>query len=239
MTSILEQITGGVEAPPAAATSSAGVYDAVLTCAGWGTQVGLYYSDEEWKPALGYGGHPIAARPKTSSLTVWEGRQPFQMVGKMILSQGAPGDTVPDLARRLDQMASAKPPTANQATPTDPYTVTIAQTIGALPLPGGMQDGDKWWIEDLAWGDGKRNASNELYYKEVVITLLETVVDETLKTKGAHPYTIRKGDTWAKIAAQQLGDQERQFELREMNGTKTDAQLAKMVGKTIRIPQSI
>lgn len=234
MTSLIEQL-----APPGGAAPSPAAYDAVLTCAGWGTQVGLYYTDEEWKPALGYGGHPIAARPKTSGLTVWEGRQPFQMTNKLVLSQGAPGDTVPDLVRRLDQMASAKPPTANLAQPTEPFTVTLHQTLGALPLPGGMQDGDKWWIEDLAWGAGKRNSGNELFYKEVVITLLEVVVDETLKTRGAHPYTIKKGDTWARIAATQLGDQERQYELREMNGNKTDAQLAKMVGKTIRIPQSI
>jgi hypothetical protein len=239
MTSILEAITGGVEAPPADASPSAGTYDIVLKCAGWKTQVGAYFTDKEIEPSLGYGGHPVAVRPKTSALTVWEGRQPFQLTVPLLLSQGAPRDTVPDLCRRLDQMASAKPPTANQANPTDPYTVTIHQTVGTLPLPGGIQAGDKWWIEDLTWGEGKRDRNNELYYKEVVVVLLETVVDETLKTRGAHPYTIKKGDTWARIAAKELGDQERQYELREMNGNKTDAWLKAHVGKTVRIPQSI
>ncbi|HSZ70253.1 MAG TPA: LysM domain-containing protein [Solirubrobacteraceae bacterium] len=236
MTSALEAITGGAEAPPEDSSAAGPTpYDLIVKCKGWKTQVGGYRTDAPIEPSLGYGGHPIAVRPKTSALTVWEGRQPFQLDVPMLFS----GNHVPELCRLLDQMASAKPPTSNLAQPTAPYAVTIHSTVGSLPLPGGMQEGDEWWIEDLKWGDEKRNTLNELYYKEVVVTLLETVVDVTLKTKGAHAYTVKHGDTWARIAAKQLGDQERQYELREMNGNKTNAQLAKMAGKRIRIPQSI
>jgi hypothetical protein len=231
--SLLERITGGTGVPEAV-VSGGTPYDIVIACKGWGTRVGAYRTDVEINPSLGYGGHPVAARPKKKALTVFEGRQPFQLSVPLLFS----GNNVPRMCLLLDQMASAKP-TTNPAQNADPYTVTIESTIGSLPLPGGIQDGDAWWIEDLAWGAEKRNSLNELYFKEVVVTLLETVVDVTLPTKGAHRYAVRHGDTWAKIAARELGDQGRQFELREMNGSKTDAWLHKHPGKTIRVPQSI
>jgi hypothetical protein len=233
--SLLAEVTGGTEAPPEDENAGGTPYDIIIACKGWGTRVGAYRTEEPILPALGYGGHPVAVRPKKSALTVFEGRQPFQMPVPLLFS----GNHVPRLCFLLDQMASARPPTANLALPTAPYAVTIHSTVGTLPLPGGIQDGEKWWIEDLVWGAEKRNTENELYFKEVVVTLLEVVVDVTIKGKGAHPYTIRKGDTWHSIAARELGDVERWAELKEMNGNKTDAQLARMVGKTIRIPQSI
>jgi hypothetical protein len=233
--SILAEITGGTEAPPEDENAGGTPYDIIISCKGWGTKVGAYRTDAPIDPSLGYGGHPVAVRPKKSALTVFEGRQPFQLNVPLLLS----GNHVPRLCVLLDQMATTKPPTANLALPVAPYAVTIRSTIGTLLLPGGIQDGAHWWIEDLAWGAEKRNSENELYYKEVVVTLLETVVDETLRSKGAHPYAIKRGDTWHSIAARELGDAERWAEVKEMNGNKTDAQLARMVGKTIRIPQSI
>jgi hypothetical protein len=226
-----------------APTTALAGYDTTIACKGRNSGVGAYFTDAPVVPSLGYGGHPVGARPKKKALTVWEGAQPFQMAIPLLLSKG-PSGSVENMRERLELMATAPPQTPNLAKKPQPFTVQIQNRVGKLPLPGSLMEGigpgsAKWWIEDLVWGAEKRDRHNELYYKEVVVTLLETVVDTILQARGAHPYKIRKGDTWAKIAARELGDQERQFELREMNGNKSDAQLAKMVGKAIRIPQSI
>jgi hypothetical protein len=232
-----QPITLGTAAAGKTSAGTAGA-DIIIKCEGRNTEIGGERTDAPIDPSLGYGGHPVAVRPKKSALTVFEGRQPFQMTMPLLFS----GSEVYLQCFLLDQMASTKLPTANLAQPVAPYSVKIESTIGRLLLPGGIQKDDEWWIEDLAWGAEKRNTVNELYYKEVVVTLLEKVVDETLKGKGwkaAHPYTVRRGDTWAGIAARELGDAGRFAELMEINGEKTNAQLAKMVGKTIRIPEHL
>ena len=110
--SLLAEVTGGTEAPPEDENAGGTPYDIIIACKGWGTRVGAYRTEEPILPALGYGGHPVAVRPKKSALTVFEGRQPFQMPVPLLFS----GNHVPRLCFLLDQMASARPPTPEPGT---------------------------------------------------------------------------------------------------------------------------
>jgi LysM domain len=205
-----------------------------------GKVVHLWRTDDEIVPSLGYGGHPIGARPKKKALTVWEGRQPFQMVVPVLFSLGDKGGvhlSVESEVKWLDWMASS-------IGDNPPPPVRIKSNFGPLPLPSDVPENAEWWIEDLAWGVGKRrNSDGDLFYKEVVVTLLEKINDETVdlatpvvSTDRAHNYAVKKGDTWHSIAASQLGSASKWEELWKLNGRISDAKLATMVGKNIHIP---
>jgi len=184
-------------------------------------------------PSLGYGGHPIGARPKKKALTVWEGRQPFQMEVPILLDLG--GQLVEGLRATLDRMATSvngqKPP-----------PVKIVSNRGKLPIPADIPETADWWIEDLKWGEEKRRASDgELVRQEVAVTLLERIDDELfstapkiVSTRRAHNYTVKKGDTLHSIAASQLGNATRWKEIADLNGIRSDGQLKP--GRIIHIP---
>lgn len=185
-------------------------------------------------PSLGYGGHPIGARPKKKALTVWEGRQPFQMEVPVLLDLG--GELVEGLRSTLDRMATSvnaqKPP-----------PVRIISNRGKLPIPADIPEAADWWIEDLKWGDEKRRASDgELVRQEVTVTLLERIDDPLLfatsgpkvRTNRAHNYVVKKGDTLHSIAAKELGNTTRWREIGALNHIRSDGQLKP--GRVIHIP---
>lgn len=184
-------------------------------------------------PSLGYGGHPIGARPKKKALTVWEGRQPFEMEVPVLLDLG--GQVVEGLRAALDRMATSvngeKPP-----------PVKILSNKGKLPIPADISDDADWWLEDLKWGEELRRARDgELVRQEVTITLLERVDDQLLKTKPktasthrSRNYRVRKGDTLHSIAARELGSAARWREIGDLNHIRSDGHLK--VGMVLHLP---
>jgi LysM repeat protein len=158
-------------------------------------------------PSQGYGGHPLASRPKRKGLTVWQGRQPFAVDFPLLLFRGGRGHTVEKDREALERMATIES--------VEDYTyrhgVFVVPRSGlSLPIPTSVVT--EWWVEDLTWGEEIREPPEEggfLTRKLVNVKLLERVDDQVLGSpKGGagtrqltFPYKVRKGDTLAKIAA--------------------------------------
>lgn len=191
----------------------------------------------------GYGGHPLAARPKKAALTVYEGRQPFTMEAPMILYSG--GASVYADRKTLEGFAAA--PFGGTNAHAGPPRVRFG---GSKPAgdPSSLPPeavGKLWWLEDLAWGKEYRSDDFGLYYVEVTGTFLEAINDETLKEqeppskKNSHRrYIVQAGDKLHTIAAKAgLGSGSKGVaELKKANHIRSDGQLAKLVGREIIIP---
>jgi hypothetical protein len=152
-------------------------------------------------PKVGYGGHPIGARPKRKSLTVYQGRQPFTLEVPMTLWRD--GDSVEGDREALDNMATTEAELLTQQPP-----VVRIKASYPLPIPPvlGTQETARWWIEDLTWGEEFRRPPSEggyLTYKEVTVTLLEWTEDYLLPgSTRTYTYRVKKPpDTIFSIAA--------------------------------------
>ena len=214
------------------------ITDGSETASGWKTEEPIVVSG-------GYGGHPAAPRPKKVALSLYEGRNPFQLSVPLLLSRG--GASVEQDRKALDNMATS----AGERETQRPPGVTI-QTVFPLPVPPVIA-GSEWWVEDLAWGEEHRNspeASTDPGHKTwnlVTVTLLERIDDETIggggasglpkvKTNRAGKYKVKAGDTLHSIAKSQLGNATRWREVGSLNGIRSDGQLHARIGKFIKIP---
>lgn len=190
-----------------------------------GLQVEAYRTQEPIIPSIGYGGHPVAARPKRKALTVWQGRQPFQITVPMLLWEK--NESVEPERRTLDEMATG----------TDAKEPISVKFYGeALPIPPTVAN--NWWIETITWGEEVRRRRDwAMIRKQVTITLLERVDDELLaqstlaarvagntKTIAKH-YTVQARDTLSSIAARELLNANRWIEIAELNGIRSNGEL--------------
>ena len=152
-------------------------------------------------PSLGYGGHPIGARPKRRALTVYQGRQPFTLEVPMILWRD--GGSVEVDREALDNMATTEAELLTQQPP-----VVQLEAIYPLPIPPalGTQKTARWWLENLTWGEEFRRPPEDggyMTWKEVTVTLLEwspnPTIDGGLRIGS---YRVKKPpDTMKSIAA--------------------------------------
>jgi LysM repeat protein len=196
-------------------------FDIELTAPSKNLKVGAWRTSDPIVPSLGYGGHPVGARPKKKALTVWEGRQPFQIEVPLVLYLG-PTEIVEGLRSTLDAMATSR---SQGWIDEQPPAVKIKSNRGRLPLPADISDDANWWIEDLKWGEELRRASDgELVRKQVNVTLLERIDDElfnasssTTTTSRGRNYTVKKGDTLHSIAARELGSAKLWWEITQLN----------------------
>jgi len=181
----------------------------------------------------GYGGFRVADRPRKSSLTIWQGRQPFQLTVPMLLSDR--GSSIRDEIHNLDVISSG---TSKGAPP-------YVKVDGAVPVP--VHAGELWVIQDVQWGAIVRRRDRVVIRQDVTVTLLEYVSDATLeastessRTPGGKTiirrYTVKKGDTLGSIAARQLGDQKRWVDVAAVNGFRSSNDLKKFIGRKIRLP---
>lgn len=183
-------------------------FDYTITGGGFKCQA-LKTSDAP-TPKIGYGGHPIGARPKRKALTVYAGRQPFSLEIPMLMWRD--GGSVEQDRIALDNMATSEGEFDATGQPEEPPTVHISASF-PLPVPPalGQVDAIQWWIEDIDWKEEFRRPPAEggyLTYKLVTVTLLEATTDVLLE-KGARgvgsrrgKYTVRKPpDTLKRIAS--------------------------------------
>lgn len=202
-----------------------------------------WLTSEPIVPSQGYGGHPLAARPKRRGLTVWQGRQPFSVDFPILLYRGGPGHSVEQDRIALERMATIE----SVEDYTYKYGVLVNPRRGlTLPIPSAVTE---WWVEELTWGEEVREPPERGGYltrKLCNVKLLERVDDQVLGSskQGSKNrnltifYFVKGGDTLAKIAAKLLGkgDAAHVDQIKKYNpGIRSDGNLHP--GKTVlRIP---
>lgn len=150
-------------------------------------------------------------------------------------------ESVENDRRALDNMAMTRGENETQKPP-----LVVIEATFSLPIPPQLGT-PQWWIEDLVWGDERRKPpafGGELIWKLVTVSLLEAVGLEgpiskkpgtTVATNRGVPYTVKKGDTLAKIAAAKLGDASRWHEIAALNGIRSNGDLK--VGMTLYLQE--
>jgi hypothetical protein len=198
--------------------------------------VEFWKTDKPIIPKAGYGGHPLAARPKRAALTVFEGRQPFSLEVPCLLY--ADGQSVQQARSLVEEMATS-PFKGYKSRPEPPRVRITAQPNLLPPMPNV---GRYFWVEDLTWEDEYRESDWTLYFNVVTITLLEALNDEVLqeeetsagRTSPRKLYIVKAGDTLHSIAANELHNAGLWKKIGELNGIRSDGKL--VVGSEIKLP---
>lgn len=197
----------------------------------------------------GYGGWNKVPRPKRKALTEWEGRDPVSIEIVFVLDSELfemTGREVESSCRELESIAGVEG--------NDPEPALCALSSEPAPLmPHGQHRAKhvKWYIESLVWD---REA---VYYNRAgnrtraggTLVLTQFVEDEKLSavksraskkgsTRGSKrkTYTVRAGDTLAKIAARRdiYGDSKKWKRIADANQIRDPKKLK--TGKVLRIP---
>jgi hypothetical protein len=184
--------------------------------------IGGWLTDEAPTITGGYGGWDTVQRPKKASLTVWEGRDPFQLTIPLLLSRaGQPvSSDIHDIAVLSSGTSKGRPP--------------LVQVFGTIMLP--VHAGDDWVIQDVSWGESIwRQTDAVIIRQHVTLTLLEFVDDQLLPASTLasrrdgraiiRHYRVKKGDTLRSIAARQLGDPRRWSDIAVLNGLRSSGKL--------------
>lgn len=101
---------------------------------------------ESWAVNAGDGQIDRVAIPRRTARTVWRGRDPITMQGKIRLSGGPRRLSIEAACRALDYMAGR----GRRGTPTEP-TALIVDANGAIPYDCKWQPDLRWWIEGIEW----------------------------------------------------------------------------------------
>lgn len=142
----------------------------------------------------GFGGWSLVARPRETSMTVWDGVEPFELELPILLDEFAANRTQEAKIRGLIRVSRG-----DRESPPGIVTVT------GFPLPV-----KRWVITDIGFGDPIRRASDAQRVRQsVTLTLREYVPPELLKRRRKSPsksstkthiIKAQKGDTPTKIA---------------------------------------
>jgi LysM domain len=159
----------------------------------------------------GFGGWETTQRPRAVGMTTWQGVPPFELSVQILLGGAHLLNEAPSQEDRIRNLI-------NVARGTRDHVPGIVYIDGIPGLPA-----DRWVISGIEWGDAVRNRQMERIRQMATITFLEYQPPEyeTLR-KGslakAKPrtvrYTVKKGDTPAKIAKHRRGDWK---DIREVN----------------------
>lgn len=181
----------------------------------------------------GYGGWEVITRPRRRAMTQWTGVQPLKMRLPIVLNRFKANESIEDAIQKLQQMASP-------GGPWDPPPVVDID--GAVPH---ARVG--WVIESLEWGATERSLRHPhpRIRQEFVVNLLQHVPLVRVDDKGPQKnpnayriYTVKRGDTLAKIAAKLLKSRKRWREIARINGIrdpKSDRQLKP--GRKLKVPK--
>lgn len=152
----------------------------------------------------GYGGWEVTQRPRAVGMTVWNGVPPCELTLNIMIGGGREIDEDRGVESKISRLTDVARGTAD-ATP------GIVYIDGVPNLPAA-----KWVIQNIDWGDALRRRDDMHRIRQLAtITFLEYQAPEyeTLR-RGALGkarlktvvYTVKKGDTPAKIAKHRRGD---------------------------------
>jgi nucleoid-associated protein YgaU len=157
----------------------------------------MYRGNGAPKMTAGGGGWTTVSRPRRIGMTVWNGRDPYEMDVPVLFSKFMDDISVEGDIAKLNQMQMGS--ALNQ-----PPTVMID---GQVPVKG-----IKWVITSIDWGDDVYWDAAGRQRQDAVVHLMQYVKEERVDVIGKDPtptparWTVRKGDTLRSVAARVYGD---------------------------------
>src|SRR4051812_1555709 len=196
-----------------------------------GVAINVLRGDEAPKMTGGGGGWQTIARPRRVGVTVWTGREPYQMDVSVLFDGWADNDSQEDQIRALNQMQMG-------GDLKEPPTIEID---GGVPVSGA-----KWvmtidWGDDVIWQVGQGGAMYRTR-QDAVLHLTQYNAQDELKVKGGgnlqtpRRYTVRKGDDLRSISQHMYGTPNRWKEIQSANNLRDPKKITTLVGKEIKIP---
>lgn len=200
-------------------------------------------------PTGGFGGWQKVARPLRTSLTQWNGSDPFEQQFSLMLDGVRDDSSIEDACDALEQMAT--PPSSGAEPP-------VIRVDGAVLHPEY-----EWIVSALDWDPSPIwSRRGHRIRQEVTITLTKYIADDVLAQMPAAErkrreatsaaaaaarkagssrqapqsklYVVKAGDTLSKIAAAVLGSYKRWHELSDLNGIRDPKAIT--VGQKLRLP---
>lgn len=203
-------------------------------------------------PTGGYGGWEVKPRARRRGLTRWTGNEPLVIDIPILIDYFVEGDGKQgekDI-RSLEKMAGL------EAGMEEPPLIQF-DSGGVVPHDRHDAPHVDWVIERIEWGDGLRGVGGNRQRQAAVVTVRQYIEDDNLHNESAaqrrrrrkknkrkkgkekkgskvKEYTVKKGDTLAKIAARYLGSSKRWQEIAKLNGIRDPNRLT--AGQKLRLP---
>lgn len=196
-----------------------------------GTSVTMLRGEGAPKMTGGGGGWEITPRPRRVALTIWKGREPYQMDIPILFDGWKDSESQEQRISTLNQMQMG-------ADLEEPPTV---QVDGGIPVKGAK------WVMTIDWGDNviwQSSPRGEMFRlrQDAVVHLIQFNPEDRLKVQGKgnlrspRRYTVRKGDDLRSISQKMYGTPTRWKEIQTANHIRDPKKISTMVGKSIRIP---
>jgi hypothetical protein len=154
-------------------------------------------------------GGPVLARimlPKRKELTEWTGRATFSFELSFLLDNfdSQEGLPIEQEIRKLEKMQGL-----DQGDPEPHQVIMMGDPPGSIPHDFHDNPRARWWVENVVYNDDKteKNSAGNRVRVYGVIKVTEVSEGELLTATAKKPaskssrYTIKKGDTLAKIAS--------------------------------------
>ncbi len=194
-----------------------------------GLTVTCFRGDGPPKMTGGGGGWEIEDRPRRIGLTLWKGRQPYQM-------------EVPVLVDNLGESIEADVAALNQMQMgydlVDPPSVRIA---GAVPIKN-----IRWVIDGIDWGDDviweQRGSTPARIRQDAVVKLIQFEPEVMVTVRNTPPipnvYITKEGDTLKTAAQAMYGNATKWKAIAGANPTHRDPNRKLPKGVKIVVPSS-
>lgn len=197
-----------------------------------GTSVTVLRGDGPPRQVGGGGGWEIESRPRRVGLTIWRGREPYQMDVPILIDGWRDRRSIEDDIATLNQMQMGKDLE-------EPPTVKIS---GGVPIKGNVD-----WVISIDWGEedviwDSRGDDEFRLRQDAVIHMIQHNPVDPLKiiSKGnlraPRRYTIKKGDSLRSISQKFYGTPNRWKEIQGANNIRDPKRVLRMVGEEIKIP---
>jgi hypothetical protein len=123
-------------------------------------------SDAKPNVDQGYGGWQEVARPRRTTLSVWQGLPAMRMSIPILLDKFRTQGSIERECAQLERLAS--PSASDGTTP----RVSFAAKGGAIPHQGRI-----WVVDNLTWGDAAMTTRGNRCRQQVTLSLLEYIAD--------------------------------------------------------------
>jgi LysM repeat protein len=200
-----------------------------------GATLNFQADPEQLARATGAGGWERRQRPKRTDALEWTGT-PLASFPLELVFDGWPDKLVEEPCRILEVWGKRQPGWHQPAT---------------LQLLYGANSGRLYVVDALDWGEELRSSDGLRVRQQVTVTLLEYAEGDVVLTPaqtvaavpaapGAPPkpsgrtYTVKAGDSFSRIAQQQLGQTSRWPEIPRLNGLPLAAII--FPGQVLRLP---